>query len=59
MEGGLMNEALRMVDEIDKRLKPLTDEQIIEIWQHYAGDTKLTVLAFARAIERKHGISWS
>jgi len=54
-----MNEALRMVDEIDKRLEPLTDEQIIEIWKHYAGDTKLTVLAFARAIEREHGISWS
>jgi hypothetical protein len=45
-----------VIDNIDRRLEPLTDEQIIEIWKYYAGDTKLTVLAFARAIEKEHGI---
>ena len=52
MDEGIM----RVIDSIDRRLEPLTDEQIIEIWKHYAGDTKLTVLAFARAIEKEHGI---
>ena len=52
MDEGIM----RVLDNIDRRLEPLTDEQIIEIWKYYAGDTKLTVLAFARAIEKEHGI---
>jgi hypothetical protein len=59
MEGSLMNEALRLVDDIDRKLEPLTDEQIIKIWENHQGDTRLSVLAFARAIEREHGISWS
>ncbi len=54
-----MNEGImRVIDSIDRRLEPLTDEQIIEMWKHYAGDTKLTVLAFARAIEKAHGIQF-
>jgi hypothetical protein len=52
MDEGIM----RVLDHIDRKLEPLTDEQIIEIWKYYAGDTKLTVLAFARAIEKEHGI---
>ena len=52
MDEGIM----RVIETIDRRLEPLTDEQIIEIWKYYAGDTKLTVLAFARAIEKEHGI---
>lgn len=53
-----MNEALKLVDAIDRKLEPLTDEQIIKIWENHAGDTRLSILAFARAIEREHGISW-
>jgi len=54
MDEGIM----RVIETIDRRLEPLTDEQIIEIWKYYAGDTKLTVLAFARAIEKEHGIQF-
>lgn len=53
-----MNEALKLVDAIDRKLEPLTDEQIIKIWENHAGDTRLSVLAFARAIEKSHGIEW-
>ena len=53
-----MNEALKLVDAIDRKLEPLTDEQIINIWENHAGDTRLSILAFARAVEREHGISW-
>lgn len=56
MENRLMNDAMRMVDAIDKKLEPLTDEQIIKLWDSFAGDTRLSVLAFARALEKLHGI---
>ena len=56
MENRLMNDAMRIVDAIDKKLEPLTDEQIIKLWDSFAGDTRLSVLAFARALEKLHGI---
>jgi hypothetical protein len=40
------------MDKLPKVVKPLTDEQIEGIRMNTAGDIK----AFARAIERAHGI---
>jgi hypothetical protein len=51
-----LSEAIKFVDAIDQKLEPLTDEQIIKLWDSYAGDTRLAVLAFARALEKLHGI---
>ncbi len=44
-----------MIDSIDRKLEPMTDEQIIKIWENHQGDTRLSILAFARAIEKEHG----
>ena len=51
-----MNDPIELVNEIDRKLTPLTDEQIIKLWDSFAVDTSLSVLAFARALERTHGI---
>lgn len=52
-----MNEGIMsMIDSIDRKLEPMTDEQIIKIWENHQGDTRLSILAFARAIEKEHGI---
>ena len=40
----------RLVEELDK--KPLSDEEIYEIWEKFNGEIK----NFARAIEERHGI---
>jgi hypothetical protein len=49
-------EVINMIDSIDRKLEPMTDEQIIKIWENHQGDTRLSILAFARAIEKEHGI---
>ena len=52
-----MNERLmNLVESIDRKLEPMTDEEIIKIWENHQGDTRLSILAFARAIEKVHGI---
>lgn len=53
-----MNDAkiLELTNAIDRMLEPLTDEKIIKIWENHQGDTRLSILAFARAIEKEHGI---
>ena len=54
-----MNEGIMsMIDSIDRKLEPMTDEQIIKIWENHQGDTRLSILAFARAIEKEHGIQF-
>jgi hypothetical protein len=57
MEDSLMNdEVVRLLDNVDRKLEPMTDEAIIRLWENHQGDTRLSILAFARAIEREHGI---
>lgn len=47
---------VKLVDEVDRKLEPLTDEQIIRIWERYCGDTRISIINFARALEKEHGI---
>lgn len=49
-------QVLRVIDSIDRKLEPMTDEEIIRLWENHQGDTRLSILAFARAIEKEHGI---
>ena len=53
---GELARLIGMIDSIDRKLEPMTDEQIIKIWENHQGDTRLSILAFARAIEKEHGI---
>lgn len=52
-----MNEdVMNLVESVDRKLEPMTDEAIIRLWENHQGDTRLSILAFARAIEKVHGI---
>ncbi|CAB4200645.1 hypothetical protein UFOVP1355_58 [uncultured Caudovirales phage] len=42
--------------KMGKPRKPLTDEEIIDVWKPFEGNPFTTKYEFARAIERAHGI---
>jgi hypothetical protein len=48
-------EELRQYIETNER-KPLTDEEILDVWKPFEGNPFTTKYEFARAIERAHGI---
>ena len=44
------------IAELEKQTKPLSDEEIKEVWLKRPANTAEDVVRFARAIEERHGI---
>ena len=48
---------LAELDKKDKPIKPLSDEEIVKVWNSFErDDSNLPFVNFARAIEERHGI---
>lgn len=48
----------RLSAEVEKQRKPLTDEEIVDLWADVSidYDDQINIIEMARAIERAHGI---
>ena len=53
-----MEYANLLADKLNRRMKPLTDEEIVDIWADVSMgyDDEINIIELARAIEIAHGI---